>query len=192
MPSDAAQPPVNSSRRGSSPYSTGGGGVTLERRVAALYLAKLLTGATSVELEGRRVTRVEFQQVDDLVIHAARDGDAETSLELAVAVRRAPDFVTSESKTEKLLTKLLQALSDAGTADTGVERRLAICVAGPQTASRQVEELADLAKDHDADSFFELRAVHASPRRSRRLGLRTPPQCSWLGRAEEARSRRPR
>ncbi len=57
----------------------------LERRVAALYLAKLLTGATSEELERHRVIRVAFQEakaVDDLLVYAARDGEVEASLEL--------------------------------------------------------------------------------------------------------------
>ena len=149
MPLEEPLATADSSRRGSSPYSSGGGGVTLERRVAALYLARLLIGATSVELGKRRVTRVEFQRVDDLVIYASRDGEAETSLELGTAVRRAPDFVTSDTKTEKLLAKFLPSLGGAESAGTGVDRRFAICVAGVQTASRQVGELADLAKVHD-------------------------------------------
>ncbi len=161
MPSKGSQPKVDFSRRGSSPYSSGGGGVTLERRVAALYLARLLMGTTSGELEGRRVTRVAFQQapakpVDDLVIYADREGEVEPSLELAVAVRRAPDFVTSDAETEKLLTKFLQALRDAEIAETDLDHRLAICVAGPRTTAQQVQELADLAKHHNADSFFKL------------------------------------
>ena len=39
--------------RGVSPYSTGGGGVTFERRVAAAYLALLLTGEGARELGDR-------------------------------------------------------------------------------------------------------------------------------------------
>ena len=48
---------------GVSPYSTGGGGVTLERRVAALYLTLLLTGDNAPELGAdRHVVSVAFQQ----------------------------------------------------------------------------------------------------------------------------------
>lgn len=36
--------------QGASPYSTGGGGVTFERRVAVMYLARLLTGATASDI----------------------------------------------------------------------------------------------------------------------------------------------
>jgi hypothetical protein len=82
----------------SSPYSTGGGGgVTLERRVATRYLAMLLTGDTAVELgQDRAIVGVGFQQaprvpIDDLVILAARADEASPSLELAVGIRRAPN-----------------------------------------------------------------------------------------------------
>jgi len=160
-PPDGSRSASDLDPRGVSPYSTGGGGFTLERRVAVLYLAKLLTGETSGELEGRRVTRVAFQQapakpVDDIVIYAARDGEVQPSLELDVAVRRAPDFVTSDSKTAELLAKALRALRDAAPLGTGVDRLFAICVAGDQNAARQVRELALSAKNHQADSFFVL------------------------------------
>ena len=61
-----------------SPYATGGGGVTFERKVAVQYLARLLAGDGTSELgDGRRVVSVAFQQapehpVDDLVVSAAR------------------------------------------------------------------------------------------------------------------------
>ena len=72
----AAQRPTSSTRVASS-YSTGGGGVTFERRVAVRYLAAMLTGAARSEAEGWRVTRVAFQQgpagpVDDLHVRLAR------------------------------------------------------------------------------------------------------------------------
>ncbi len=63
---------------GMSPYATGGGGVTFERKVAVQYLARLLAGDGASELgDGRRVVSVAFQQapehpVDDLVVSAAR------------------------------------------------------------------------------------------------------------------------
>ena len=59
---------------GVSPYATGGGGVTFERKVAVQYLAHLLVGDGAHELGvGRRVVSVAFQQapvhpVDDLVV----------------------------------------------------------------------------------------------------------------------------
>ena len=63
---------------GMSPYATGGGGVSFERKVAVRYLAHLLVSDGAVELgDGRSVVSVSFQQapdypVDDLIIAAAR------------------------------------------------------------------------------------------------------------------------
>ena len=150
---------------GSSPYATGGGGVTLERRAAVVYLARLLTGTTAVELRGRRVQRVSFQQapahrVDDLVILATRD-DGTDPLELDIAVRRAPRFTSRDQETAKLFGNLLAALPTS--LASGVERRLAICVAGRQPAAQQVNELAALAQyQATAPGFFSL--VHTPGR----------------------------
>ena len=164
---DTSGATVNSSglpARGVSPYATGGGGVSLERRAAVIYLARLLTGATAVELHGRRVERVAFQQapahhVDDLVVGAAGD-DGSDPLELNIAVRRAPAFTTSDEDTRKLLGNLVADLSDSRPG--GVERRLAICVAGPQPAAQQVGQLAALAQQVPVAEFF---ALVRTPRR---------------------------
>jgi hypothetical protein len=49
-----------------SPYSTGGGGVTFERKVAVQYLTHLLIGDGAVELgDGRFVVSVAFQQAPE-------------------------------------------------------------------------------------------------------------------------------
>ena len=150
---------AGSAPRGISPYATGGGGVTLERRVAVLYLAQMLVGSTSNELDGRRVERVAFQQapardVDDLVVMSRRD-DGTDALELDIAVRRAPTFTVSDKHTEKLIGDLLAALDDSP--EEGLTRRLAICVAGPQNAAQQVSNLATMARSQSSPSeFFEL------------------------------------
>ena len=145
----------------SSPYSTGGGGVTLERRVAARYLAMLLTGDTVAELgEDRAIVSVAFQQaprvpVDDLVILAARAEETSPSLELAVGIRRAPKIVPSDEDTRKLIVEYARAMLAAP--DDGREHRLALVVAGHQDHAAQVAKLADVAKDQaDASAFFDL------------------------------------
>jgi hypothetical protein len=123
------------------------------------YLAQLITGETSRELDGRSVERVSFQQapvhpVDDLVITASRDGGIDP-LTLEVAVRRAPAFITSDQDTEHLIGKLLASkrLASVGNAD----RRLVICVAGPLRAAREVEQLAELARQQaSAEGLFTL------------------------------------
>ncbi len=121
---------------GMSPYATGGGGVTFERKVAVQYLAHLLLGDGAVEFgDGRLAVSVEFQQapeypVDDLVIRAARPEEAEPSLELALGVRRSPNLVRSDASTQKLIREFVRAVIN-GPAD-GLESRLGLVVAGPQ------------------------------------------------------------
>jgi hypothetical protein len=146
---------------GSSPYSTGGGGVTFERKVAVHYLARLLTGDGAAELgDGRSVVEVDFQQapefaVDDLVIRAARPGEAAPSLMLALAVRRAPDLIESDEPTQKLVRAFTRQVRETPPADTEVA--LGIVVAGHQRHASQLAELAALAAAQAAPaSFFTL------------------------------------
>lgn len=149
------------SRQAVSPYSTGGGGMTFERRVATLYLAMLLTGDTASELgDDREVRSVAFQQgpripVDDLVILADRPDEPEQSLELAMGVRRKPNIVKSDTDSQALIVEYLRALLRAP-AD-GPERRLALVVAGAQPHAEQLAALAALARNQmDAPHFFSL------------------------------------
>ncbi len=146
---------------GMSPYATGGGGVTFERKVAVQYLAHLLLGDGATELgDGRVVVSVAFQQapehsVDDLVIEAARTDEPTPSLVLAVAVRRAPNLVKSDDASEKLIRSFVQEIGNAP-AD-GPEHRVVLVVAGAQDHARQLESLAALAFNQmDASSFFAL------------------------------------
>jgi hypothetical protein len=146
---------------GVSPYSTGGGGVTFERRVAAAYLALLLTGEGAPELgDGRRVVSVAFQQaprvpVDDLVVLAARPAEESPTLELAIGVRRAPKIVQSDSDTKDLFAQYIAALP--GEAADAERRRFALVVSGVQTHAQQLAELAALAsQQQDATGFFDL------------------------------------
>ena len=94
---------------GMSPYATGGGGVTLERKVAVQYLAHLLVGDGASELgDGRYVVSVAFQQapghpVDDLVVSAAHPDELQPSLVLSLGVRRSPKLVLSDESTRKLI-----------------------------------------------------------------------------------------
>ena len=109
------------SGQGMSPYATGGGGVTFERKVAVRYLTRLLLGDGASELgDGRRVVSVAFQQapdhpVDDLVVRAARPDEPEPSRVLAVAVRRTPEFVSSDESTRKLVRAFVDAVIKAPT-----------------------------------------------------------------------------
>ena len=155
------EPKAPEAAGGSSPYSTGGGGVTFERKVAVQYLAHLLVGDGAVELgDGRHVVSVEFQQapehsVDNLVICAARDDDLEPSLVLAVGVRRAPDLVQSDESTRKLIRAFVREVINAP--PDGPERRCALVVAGAQEHAEQLALLADFAyRQMEAPRFFRL------------------------------------
>ena len=146
---------------GTSPYATGGGGVTFERKVAVQYLAHLLVGDDAVEFgRGRRAVSVAFQQdpdhpVDDLVVRAARPDELEPSWELALEVRRSPKLVQSDEKAQRLFRKFVRALKNAPT--DSIEPRWGLVVAGPQPHAEQLAKLAVLAAAQmDASGFFDL------------------------------------
>ena len=149
------------SASGMSPYATGGGGVTFERKVAVQYLAHLLVGDGAVEFgRGRRAVSVAFQQdpdhpVDDLVVCAALPDELEPSWEIALEVRRSPNLAQSDEKAQRLFRKYVRALKDAPT--DGIERRWGLVVAGSQLHAEQLAELAAIAADQmDASGFFKL------------------------------------
>ena len=149
------------SRQGMSPYATGGGGVTFERRVAVQYLAHLLVGDSATELgDGRRVVNVAFQQapvqsVDDFVVSAACPDELQPSLVLTIAVRRSPNLVVSDESSRDLIRQFVGAVIDAPT--EGPETRLGLVVAGPQRHAEQLAKLAHLASvQMDAPGFFDL------------------------------------
>lgn len=152
---------VKESSSGVSPYATGGGGVTFERKVAVQYLAHLLTADGAVEFGGgRRAVSVAFQQdpdhpVDDLVVCAARPEELEPSWEIALEVRRSPNLVQSDGKAQRLFREFVRALVNAPT--DSIERRWGLIVAGPQTHADQLAKLANLAAvQMDAPGFFNL------------------------------------
>ncbi len=148
---------------GMSPYATGGGGVTFERRVAVQYLAHLLVGDGAVGFgDGRHIVSVAFQQfherpADDLVVRAARDDEPEPSLEIAFEVRRSPNLVPSDEAARRLMGKFIRAVTNAP--DDGVERRLGLVISGSATNrhAQQLGTLAGLAATQmDAQGFFNL------------------------------------
>lgn len=160
--SDARDPaPVRAAAAGSSPYATGGGGITFERKVAVRYLARLLTGDAAAEVgDGRSVVSVGFQQapgwaVDDLVIHAARADESQPSMSLMLAVRRTPNLVVSDVRSRALVRQFVMAAADD--TDGEGERRWGLVVAGSPTHAMELKELATHAKTQmDASGFFEL------------------------------------
>ena len=160
---------------GMSPYATGGGGVTFERKTAVLFLAHLLVGDGANELgDGRCVVRVEFQQapdhpVDDLVVFAKRTDELEPSLVLALAIRRSPKFVLSNEDTRRLVRGFVHEV--IATPAEEPEHRLGLVVAGPQQHAKQLSDLArHAASQVDAPGFFRL--IHTANRFSAALRTR--------------------
>ena len=149
------------SAQGMSPYATGGGGVTFERKVAVQYLAHLLVGDGAFEFgENRYAVSVAFQQapvhpVDDLVVSAARPEETEPSLELAVEVRRSPNLVSSNEEAQRLVRKFVRSAANAPS--KSLVHRLGLVVSGPQSHAEQLGRLASLAAAQmDAPGLFNL------------------------------------
>lgn len=148
--------------KAASPYSTGGGGVNFEQRLAAVFLARMLTSTTVGILADTSPESVAFQQspsteIDDLVLTAIEeDGISEVSLE--IAVRRKPKFVPSDDKTVKLVAALVREDIAAEQANSSPNlRRLGIAVSGRQTHVQELAELAVAARSQSSSkSFFEL------------------------------------
>lgn len=142
---------------GASPVSTGGGGVTFERKVAAFYLAQLLIGDSSGLGPSRVVVKVAFQQapeftVDDLVVGAAVEGEDKPSVVLAVAARRTPNVVDSDEKSQGLFRAFVQQVLNMP--EDGPELRLGLAVAGPQDHAQQLAVLAALAEGQSGPGGF--------------------------------------
>lgn len=137
---------------GSSPYSTGGGGVSFANSVAAVYLASMLTGERRPEASELPVRRVAFQTgpvhpVDDLLVECWDDGSEVT---MAVACRATPDFVQSDDQTVKLVGSLLAEMEKFDT-DTHL---VAVAAAGRSNQWDELATLSDIARVHaDAGAF---------------------------------------
>jgi hypothetical protein len=146
---------------GVNPASSGGAGVTFERKVVTELLVRLLVGDGGLGVHpGQRVVSVAMQQapeftVDDVVIEAARVGEVEPSLVLAVAARRAPVVVASDAKSQKLFKGFVEQLmrEEPG----GPELRVGLAVSGSQEHADEVKVLARIAAGQsEAVDFFEL------------------------------------
>ncbi|NLS11010.1 ATP-binding protein [Nesterenkonia sp. MY13] len=154
---------------GSSPYSTGGGGVSFAHSVATVYLASILTGSRRPELSELPVRRIAFQTgpehpVDDLLVTG---GDDASEVTLAVACRATPNFVQSDDGTVKLVGSLLAEVEKFNS-DTHL---VAVAAAGHAKQWDELAMLSDIARAHaDAPAFEASTNVDgrwATPVRSR-------------------------
>src|SRR6266545_1923589 len=150
-----------------SPYSTGGGGVTLERSYAGSLLAALLTSDPVVGLGDEQTpVQIRFQQhstaaVDDLVVVGEPDkGTGLSGRTLLVGVRRDPTITGDNNAFIKLMTDYVRVVHEHPAEVDTDTWRLGLAVAAPHRAARQVGKLADLARDHANAASFRA-AVHA-------------------------------
>lgn len=137
---------------GSSPYATGGGGTSFAHRVAALYLASMLTRSRRPELEEQPASRVAFQTgpahpVDDLLVTYS-NGTVDGTL--AIACRATPNWVQSHQSTVALVKSLLSEIA----AHDRENHRVAVAVSGRVSQSQYLATVCDIARAHaDAETF---------------------------------------
>ncbi len=150
------------------PYATGGGGTVLEHRYGATLLAALLTGDPVPVLGAdARPVLVRFQAsafspVDDLlVIGRTPDGGERRA---SVGVRHAPQLTASDEASVPLIATYLRVVTESWDEVDAGRWRLALAVASPNPAARQVRELAVIARAYRTEAGF--RAEVARPRRT--------------------------
>jgi hypothetical protein len=137
---------------------TGGGGVVLEHRYGATLLAALLTGDPVAALgPDARPLRIRFQAsafspVDDLLVTGITpDGKLRR---VSVGVRRAPQFTASDKPSVPLIASYLKVATESWEEVRAGLWRLALAVASPSHAVRQVRELAVIANANLSDAEF--------------------------------------
>lgn len=132
---------------GSSPYSTGGGGVRLEHSYAACLIAGFLAGESLSELgdalsvDSIRLQASDVSEVDDILING-RDAHGEIHRS-SIAVRRNPALVTSDSASVPLFRDFLAIVTNNWPEVSAGRWRLVLAV---NTNANAVAELADLAE----------------------------------------------
>ncbi len=140
----------DSRTRAAAPYATGGGGVVLEHRYGATLLASLLTGDPLPELGDDVVpVAVRFQavavsDVDDLFVTGRTQDGRERRV--SIGVRRAPALTSGDAASVRLLGSYLAVVADQREEVAAGRWRLALAVASPNPAVRQVGELAAIAR----------------------------------------------
>lgn len=135
---------------GSSPYSTGGGGVRLEHSYAACLIASLLVGDALPELgdalsvESIRLQAGDVSDVDDILLEG-RDARGERH-RASIAVRRSPGLTTSDDASVPLIRDLLAVVTNDWAEVSAGRWRLVLAVSTYSNAVGQLAELAELAR----------------------------------------------
>ena len=138
--------------RGSSPYGTGGGGVTFAQLVASVYIASMLTHGRRTEASDLPVRSVGFQNgpehpIDDLLVTC---GDASVEVRLAIACRATPNFVQSDDETVKLVKALLAEVEKFDV-DT---HQVAVATLGSRKQWQDLAKVSDIARVNATPASF--------------------------------------
>ncbi|MBT8162723.1 MULTISPECIES: hypothetical protein [Arthrobacter] len=135
---------------GSSPYSTGGGGVRLEHSYAACLIAGFLAGDAVPELgdalsmDSIRLQASDLSEVDDILIEGR---DAHGRIHRAsIAVRRNPALTNSDSASVPLIRDFLAIVTNHWSEASLGQWRLVLAVSSNANAITQLAELAELAR----------------------------------------------
>lgn len=135
---------------GSSPYSTGGGGVRLEHSYAACLIAGLIAGDALPELgdalsvDSIRLQASDVSDVDDILLEG-RDVRGERH-RASIAVRRSPALATSDEASVPLIRDFLTVVTEDWTEVSAGRWRLVLAVSTNSNAVGQLAELAELAR----------------------------------------------
>jgi DNA-binding transcriptional ArsR family regulator len=153
-----AMPTERAPLSGSSPYSTGGGGVRLEHSYAACLIAALLVGdalpelGDAVSVDSIRLQASDVSEADDILIEG-RDAHGEKH-RASIAVRRNPALTASDSASVPLIRDFLAMVTDHWSEASTGRWRLVLAVSTSANAIAQLAELAELA--HSLPSGHEL------------------------------------
>lgn len=156
---EEVMPPATTASTGSSPYSTGGGGVRLEHSYAACLIAGLLAGDALAELgdsisaNSIRLQASDKSDVDDILVEGrAAQGDIHRS---SIAVRRSPSLTKSDSASVPLFRDFLRVVIDQWTTVEAGRWRLVLAVSTNANAITQLSELAELARSFPSGQELE-------------------------------------
>ncbi|WP_344755121.1 hypothetical protein [Leifsonella bigeumensis] len=159
---------------GSSPYSTGGGGVRLEHSYAACLIAGLLAGYALPELgdailvDSIRLQASDLSDADDVVIEG-RDAHGERH-RASLAVRRNPALTTSDDASVPLVRDFLAIVTDHWTEVSSGRWRLVLAVSTNANAVTELAELAELARSLPTSAELAARLTQAGRTNARVRG----------------------
>ncbi|RXZ70265.1 hypothetical protein [Agromyces albus] len=150
---------------GSSPYSTGGGGVRLEHAYVATLVAAFLAGDAIGELgdslvaDTIRLQSSDTSPVDDIVLEGTdASGVAHRA---SIAVRRAPTLTASDTPSVPLIRDFLSVVTNHWSESSLGNWRLTLAVSSNANAITQLEELCTIAASMPNGVEFQERLSQA-------------------------------